>query len=239
VRKYDKRYFSISLNINEAKNLYLSPKDIEKLLKQYESFSLNDILKKKVNFLPELVLLKGKNGETAYVRNDSSYYEKHKYNIIFELPLRLKAQEQRNFVSFAYLLFKDKFLSDSEQVEQKQEFKNIVKKPFSESKHYYYDPRNPKDRSPTFKFRTKTFADSKPHDTFSKRSKILNKRNDWMLTKYSQYRKKGLSEYDAYDKIIEELKSLPKNYFGKWNFKKQNPYNLKVDAVQRIIQSKR
>jgi hypothetical protein len=60
-----------------------------------------------------------------------------------------------------------------------------------------------------------------------------------MLTKYSQYRKKGLSEYDAYDKIIEELKSLPKNYFGKWNFKKQNPYNLKVDAVQRIIQSKR
>ena len=237
-KQYNLKYFSISLNIDEAKNMHISPEDINKLIKQYENFSISKVLNKKVNFLPELILLKGKKGEKSYVRNDSSYYEHNKYTVVFELPISLSVDEQRQFVTFSYLLFKDKFFSNTEKIEEKQEFKEITKKPFKESEHYYFDPKSPKDRSPTFKFRTRTFADSKPHGTYSNRSKVLAKRNNWMRKKYRSYRKKGLSEYEAYDKVKEELESLPKNYFGKWSFKKQNPYVLKDDAVQRIIQSK-
>jgi len=239
-------HVSIHFNHRVASAFHLTPKQIKNLSKVFEAVSVKDFLNDRAKFIPEWVMLKGKNQEIAYI--DTLYEnsatrdmgdEKHK--IVFEFPLSLTVDKIRAFTETALRLFKNKFESENE-ISFDGTFKVITKRPYTESEHSF--------GKRLVKFRWRSCADKKPHGSLSKRPDYLKKRNEWIRDQYNIHIKAGLSSDTAYEKIQDALDLLPLPCFGEWpqkvrgsykgtlKPKGKSPLDISPETIKDIIQRK-
>ena len=221
-----KNYITFDINLTRAQQLHLTQKQIDKLRIDLKALTVNSI-KYKVGY--DLLLLRGKKGEAAYVRNDS-YYRHPQITLITEFPLSLKAEEQRKWIAMASKFFKPHFTSNIEIAHYKKGFTRTDNS-YRVFESDVCDLNEPKQKI-HIKMRYKKYSDSDAYGSKTTRKRDLKARNEWIRKRYKQLKKdKSLPKhFTRYEKISTELVSKK---FG--NLKIINP--LDIDTIKNIIYS--
>lgn len=222
-KKKNKIDFSIHLNEDVRKKMGVSQSEIKKTSKEYKVINIWG--------LQEELILKGKEGQIAYVRHDLDS-ETDKWKLIVEFPLDLTVEQQRDWSGCASKFFKPFFIKKIESVPSEKDFFDITQKPYKELRFTEFNPAKPKTKTP-FVMRSRSYADSAPYASKTTRKQDLEARNEWIKERYKQSKKdKSIPKHIVrYDKISEELVG---KVFG--NLKITKP--LETYTIKNIIYSK-
>jgi len=233
--KKDRRlpYFTFAPNMSYIQRLF---KDIDKIAKTCDYISSLNTKKysRKVQIPLECLELNGAKGEIAYLKKlQNNKYQVNcsfsNYNLCIEYPLSLTAEEQRNWLRISSKFFKPYVIKESETVQTKTSFKNIVRKPHNEYPVEFYNPDNPAELSEECYTRTLTYAGSRPYGSKNKKwYDDIKRRNSWIRNRFKELRKdKSLSkDYARFLKLLEELEN---KRFGSAKM------NLSLDAILKIV----
>ncbi len=196
-KEKNKEDFIIHLNEDARKKMRVSQSEIKKTSKEYK------VIKKWG--LQEELMLKGKEGQIAYVRHDLDC-EIDKWKLIIELPLDLTVEKQRDWIGCASKFFKPLFIKEFESLSPGEDFSDIIQKPYKECRLTEFDPAKPETKT-SLRIRLKSYADSVPYASKTTRMQDLTARNEWTRKRYKQLKKdKSLPKYSVrYAKIAEEL----------------------------------
>lgn len=135
-RKREKRksVWVTRLRVQMAKEYGLTGKPFDAAKRDYEGLTLKTFLKKALP--PDLAELEGPNGEVAYVRNDSNYWEPNKHTLVLEMPLSLRAAQKREALRQADNFFERFEIADQEaflwERTSSASEENLIKKPLLE-----------------------------------------------------------------------------------------------------------
>jgi len=208
--------FIIYLNENAIEEMGL-PKNqmkIKKTSKTYENANKGlkryyhnpNLFCKNYRLMGDLILLKGKEDQLAYVRRDLDQTDKWK--LIVEVPLDFNVERQRDWLRCTSKFFKPLFIKESESVSSEEDFSDITQRPYKEYKGVEFDPTESRPEIP-FVMRLRNYDDSAPYGSISGRKEDLAKMNKYIKNRYSQLKKdKKLSKYYArFYKIMDELKN--------------------------------
>ncbi len=230
--------FTIHLNEDAIKETESSQEKIKEESKRYEDvnkypkryYRKPNLLCKKYRLLEDLILLKGKEGQIAYVRHDLDC-EIDKWKLIVELPLDLTVEKQRDWIGCASKFFKPLFIREFESASSEKDF-DMTQKPYKEYGLTEFDPAKPETKTP-LRIRLRSYADSAPYASKTTRKQDLKARNEWIKKRYKQLKKdKTLSKYSVrYDRIATD--SVGKT-FG--NLKIRKP--LETFTIKNILYSK-
>lgn len=219
-------YITVHFNDQWVGRLGLTPEQSSEYSNEYEALDFKKLISKGHHIL-QFVMLRGKKGEVAYLNGCTEADLPSKHKIVFELPLSLTVNETRFFTESVREVFRGRFISDVE-FSRGGVFKRIVKPPYNEF------PSVCVGNMVISSHRERTFADKKPHGTFSVRPEVVKKRNAWIRERFQLLSEDGVSASEAYSVIQKELKKDQKR-FGVLKVRKHNPYILGIDAIRDII----
>ncbi len=257
--------FTTELNIEAFKRLKPSAtqEEINRLREVYKN-PLHGHRSRGNPFLPQFIRLKGNNGEIAYIKNKSCYGKPNNIEFISGFTSQLTKKEREEWERTAFKFFKAQFISDSETVLKGQTPKKILKRPyhvFSATDgtlgpvEMYYKKYSDKNAWGTAIKKNipgmDTVHSRAPWGTglkATKKNEYRKKRYAWIKNKYRKHIK-TISQDDAYNLIKEELKKLPLEYFGEWPDKERNtfgqwkaidqdPRDLTINTIKRLVQTK-
>ena len=237
------------MNKEVAKEIDLSPKDIEELAKEFEG--LNENTFGRVGMPAELVLLKGRKGEIARIRADFDYAEGRKHTMIIEYPLSLKIEDQKYWIKHALKFFKPLFIVRFEAISLEEELQNITRRPYIEGEYEEFDPSVPQ-RKTKRKARVRTYAHGAPYGSLTHRLEIISHRNNWIRKTHEKLKRMGVKELndliprgqegDIYrnpgigksEKILYIIKHQLKKYNVPGPWKGNEPKKLREIGDERI-----
>ena len=191
----------LKLEINPAviKEVGLTSDDIKKFNKVIASCQLTVKRIKKIGYPIESMQIRGKNGEIAYIRDDSTFEHENKWTLVVELPLSLisdkKSDPRADFVRQAFKFFKPFLNSDVEIASNGKGFKRINTKPY-----HSFDFTDTKRGD--FKMRFKKYSESAPYGSKSGLIDSIKGRNQEMKKEFLFYRNQG----DTIAKCLYQVK---------------------------------
>jgi len=174
---------------------------------------------------PTIFILKGDKEEVAYIEGNIENTDEIK--IVIKYPLNLTIKEQRFWHESVSNFFKPR-------LNRRLEFYKAIDDNFEEKEYA--------------KFKS-MLDDKKGYGTQTNREERYEKRNEWIKEKYYELIRNEIpckelhtsSSERVIEKIEEELKSLPKDFFGKWPFGKKSrrfpPFYISYDRIRQIIYS--
>jgi len=171
--EYPKDYIAFDINPIRVKKLAWSRKTIVRFKRYYKSLNLSDVIKGRKEVDHWLTLLKGERGELACIIDVSNRVNRHKANLITELPFSLTVEDMRNWVQLAVKFFKPNLISDSEYKPNK-DFERLT-----ETYHSYRE------------FRYKKYSDPAPWASISGSKERLKMRDKKMKQEFDYYKKQG------------------------------------------------
>ncbi len=265
----DKSLFTTNLNAEALKQLKpsVTQTEIRRLSEKYKEL-LRGYRSRGNPFLPELVKLKGNNGESANIEKKFCYNQPNKIILNVSFALLLTKKEQKRWIKTALDFFSSQIISSTEIIREGQSPKRISKRPYhvfetidddlGAIKMYYkkYSDKEPWGTSNNSK-RNKMFLKI-PHyndapwgtsEVSKKKREYRRKRNSWMKNTYKKHLKKVCQD-DAYISIGAELSTLPLEHFGEWPSKTrdinsgkwkpigEDPRDLDFESIKSIIQKK-
>ncbi|MBU1895242.1 hypothetical protein KJ641_00005 [Patescibacteria group bacterium] len=143
---------SLGFNAKNAFHAGLDKKEATKQRKYYQNLQKKELIKRDPKIYLPFLVIRGKKGEIAYMKDDRSNSKMAHGRLALEVPLSLSAQERNKWGQIAANVFKTAYFRECEISDDSGEFKEIVDRPYQEFKF-------PATKGVSEKARFRTFED--------------------------------------------------------------------------------